>query len=262
MGYYKIGASGVRAQPSYWPSAHTRIAGSILVGAVKPTLKQGTTGRYVMELQSKLGLPVDSIFGPKTKAEVVAFQVVKHLVPDGIVGPLTWAELDKIQAPNPTPVVLPDPKPLLRQGATGAAVIETQKRLGITVDGIFGPQTEAAVKAFQTKQGLQTDGIVGPKTWAALEGNTPPVSATPGADSVKESPPPPVPPQAAESTPPGKSDDPGTPAGVSPASTGPNTPSGAAAALPKDSSSVLPAIGLGGAALAGLVLITRKKKRI
>ena len=38
----------------------------------------------------------------------------------------------------------------------------------LTVDGIFGPATEAAVKAFQTGQGITPDGILSPQTWAAL----------------------------------------------------------------------------------------------
>jgi peptidoglycan hydrolase-like protein with peptidoglycan-binding domain len=40
--------------------------------------------------------------------------------------------------------------------------------LGLAVDGIFGPLTEAAVKEFQQGSGLAVDGIVGPLTWAAL----------------------------------------------------------------------------------------------
>jgi peptidoglycan hydrolase-like protein with peptidoglycan-binding domain len=38
----------------------------------------------------------------------------------------------------------------------------------VTVDGIFGPNTEAAVKAFQQSKGLAADGIVGSQTWPKL----------------------------------------------------------------------------------------------
>lgn len=54
------------------------------------------------------------------------------------------------------------------KGATGAQVVWTQNRLGITADGLFGPQTEAAVKALQLEHGLTADGIVGPDTFAPL----------------------------------------------------------------------------------------------
>lgn len=54
-------------------------------------------------------------------------------------------------------------------GIRGSVVVERiQARLGIKVDGYFGPVTEAAVKAFQKANGLTVDGIVGPITWAAL----------------------------------------------------------------------------------------------
>src|SRR5580704_13265994 len=59
-------------------------------------------------------------------------------------------------------------------GASGEAVKRLERalrrtpNLGLTVDGVFGPQLEAAVKQFQQGAGLTVDGIVGPATWAAL----------------------------------------------------------------------------------------------
>lgn len=58
--------------------------------------------------------------------------------------------------------------PTIRRGAKGTAVSAVQKRLGITVDGDFGPATERAVTAFQKSRGLVADGIVGPATYRAL----------------------------------------------------------------------------------------------
>lgn len=64
--------------------------------------------------------------------------------------------------------------PLVSEGATGERVVAIQYLLnqqigaGLTVDGIFGPLTNAAVKSFQTEHKLSADGIVGPKTWPVL----------------------------------------------------------------------------------------------
>jgi peptidoglycan hydrolase-like protein with peptidoglycan-binding domain len=40
--------------------------------------------------------------------------------------------------------------------------------MAVTIDGIFGPNTETAVKGFQADSGLQQDGIVGELTWSRL----------------------------------------------------------------------------------------------
>lgn len=65
-------------------------------------------------------------------------------------------------------------QPTIGPGATGEPVRRAQRALrrtpdlGLTVDGIFGPKTEAAVKNFQQGHHLTVDGIVGPHTWQAL----------------------------------------------------------------------------------------------
>ncbi len=55
-------------------------------------------------------------------------------------------------------------------GSHGDAVAEIQRQLGVPVDGIFGPVTQAAVTDFQAGNGLDVDGVVGPVTWTALFG--------------------------------------------------------------------------------------------
>lgn len=78
---------------------------------VRPTLRRGSGDRpeergHVRALQQLLNrlvlasatgvkpLAVDGEFGPKTEAVVRAFQQIRGLKPDGIVGPKTWAQLE------------------------------------------------------------------------------------------------------------------------------------------------------------------------
>jgi N-acetyl-anhydromuramyl-L-alanine amidase AmpD len=67
-------------------------------------------------------------------------------------------------------------KRTLRQGSDGIDVRNLQQSLNamfpsyssLVVDGQFGPATAAVVKEFQGRVGLTKDGIVGPNTWTAL----------------------------------------------------------------------------------------------
>ena len=51
-----------------------------------------------------------------------------------------------------------------RLGDEGPEVKEIQGLLGLSIDGIFGPNTEKEVKKFQAENNLTPDGIVGPRT--------------------------------------------------------------------------------------------------
>ena len=56
----------------------------------------------------------------------------------------------------------------LKLGSQGELVSAVQRALGVSADGVYGPQTDAAVRAFQADRGLLVDGVVGPSTWGTL----------------------------------------------------------------------------------------------
>ena len=65
------------------------------------------------------------------------------------------------------------PWPVAQNGSQGHPIRTLQFLLrarghNLTVDGMFGPATEAAVKAFQTSKGMTADGIMNAPTWSAL----------------------------------------------------------------------------------------------
>ena len=67
---------------------------------MKPTLKYGSKGDTVKELQSLLSLYPDGLFGNLTKEAVIAFQAANNLVADGIVGAKTWEALERLKTAN------------------------------------------------------------------------------------------------------------------------------------------------------------------
>ena len=65
------------------------------------------------------------------------------------------------------------PWPVVQNGSQGHPIRTLQLLLrahghNLTVDGMFGPATEAAVKAFQTSKGMTADGIMSAQTWSTL----------------------------------------------------------------------------------------------
>jgi peptidoglycan hydrolase-like protein with peptidoglycan-binding domain len=137
----------------------------------EPTLKKGSKGLAVKGLQDALkalGLapgPIDGVYGKKTEDAVKAFQTLKGIGVDGVVGPITWVNIDEAD----------QSEPLLKNGSKGLPVRRLQNRLKLAgfqipeVNGRFGAKTEAAVKTLQKQAGLVVDGQVGPKTWAVVD---------------------------------------------------------------------------------------------
>ncbi len=72
-----------------------------------PTLRRGSSGPCVVEIQKLLGITQDGKFGANTETAVKNFQRSKGLAADGVVGPKTWAALRG----NTSPVVVNPPPP-------------------------------------------------------------------------------------------------------------------------------------------------------
>jgi peptidoglycan hydrolase-like protein with peptidoglycan-binding domain len=153
------------------------------------SLKAKSRGSDVIEWQRILGIKQDGIFGVDTDAKTKLWQKAHGLVADGIVGPKTWATAYTMQptlATAPKPSVTPAARPLLSLAlkSRGPDVVEWQKVIGVTADGIFGPATDAATRVFQRQKLLKVDGIVGPNSWKAAYAQQPALAAPPGSTNL------------------------------------------------------------------------------
>ncbi len=167
------------------------------------TFRQGDRSPEITVIQERLrdlgyfNQSPSGNFGSATRNAVIRFQQETGLVPDGVVGRQTIAELFRsqrrvrVETLNPPPLATPfppdfsteeDPQTfttaarttVLRRGDRNPEVRRLQERLRREgfyfgpIDGIFGGQTERAVRQFQTDKGLFPDGVAGSETLAAL----------------------------------------------------------------------------------------------
>ena len=169
------------AGPGAGVSRHARLTGR--------TLSLGDQGEDVKVVQRRLRVSVDGRFGPRTRRAVQGLQAAAGLVPDGVVGPRTWAALGaagRMTGSAPWARTVPaglSGRPELSFGSFGPAVADGQRFLTsqgfrVAVDGRFGSATYAAVVAFQRRRGLVVDGVVGPRTWTALSMGTAPAAVS------------------------------------------------------------------------------------
>jgi peptidoglycan hydrolase-like protein with peptidoglycan-binding domain len=136
----------------------------------EPTLKKGSKKPEVKDLQEALQAlgfspgKVDGVFGTATEQAVKKFQASVGIDVDGVVGPITWLNIDEAD----------QSEPILKKGSKGLPVRRLQNPMTLAeydtggVDGRFGAKTETAVKELQEQAALVVDGIVGPATWEVV----------------------------------------------------------------------------------------------
>ena len=94
---------------------------------------------------------------------------------DGVIGPLTWNKIVEVNAALPN-ITAPNFPGNLQSGSSGDNVRIMQRYLNdlalfypsiprLTVDGTFGPSTQAAVVAFQRHFGFSPTGAINQTTW-------------------------------------------------------------------------------------------------
>jgi peptidoglycan hydrolase-like protein with peptidoglycan-binding domain len=170
----------------------------ILAEINRPTLRIGSRGTVVAELQATLKLlgyydgSVNGIYSESSAIAVSRFQEAAGLKATGIVDSQTWTKLFPSVSSVTVPAVdhninsvsrvsdhnnqNPESLPLLKEGMEGESVKLLQTRLKAlgfysgVIDGIFGRETLTAVIKAQTSFGIDADGIVGLTTWRNLLG--------------------------------------------------------------------------------------------
>ncbi|MDZ7957711.1 MAG: N-acetylmuramoyl-L-alanine amidase [Aulosira sp. DedQUE10] len=103
-------------------------------------------------------LKEDGITGSSTRSAVAKFQKVAGISETGTADKATWDAINLILA-----------KRVIRPNHAGGPVVRyLQFRLGVEVDGVYGPQTEVTIKNFQKQNNLVADGIIGPASWQKI----------------------------------------------------------------------------------------------
>lgn len=161
-----------------WSPSQTHSSAVSNAGTLS-NLRLGSHSDGVSQLQSMLNqqgfqTPINGLFDSHTYRQLVRFQAVNGLEPNGVVSPHTITALQNFQQPPPTPQPEPDiSKKILKRGNRGPLVRQVQRLLvyqgfALKIDGFFGAETHQAVMKFQTDQGLRPDGIVGSQTAKVL----------------------------------------------------------------------------------------------
>lgn len=112
-------------------------------------LKKGSKGEEVKQLQTKLGLAADGVFGPGTEKQLKAWQTKNGLTADGIAGPATLAKLGVTTQETPSKEVIKEDVIIPKGGP-----IELSKLKGHVPDAVIA-QIPTVMEKFQINTPLR-----------------------------------------------------------------------------------------------------------
>lgn len=164
------------------------MAGILGTGEVLSLGDEGTTVGAIQRQLTNLGLyngPISNVYGELTRTAVINYQRSVNLTPDGVFGRQTDQALFDSIFPSVVPQGVQQTSDrvytlgqrALRLGDEGQDVRDLQTLLNtqfspLTIDGVFGQDTDTTVRNFQRQYNLLDDGIVGASTLNVLRDPT------------------------------------------------------------------------------------------
>ena len=196
--HFSFNWDGARQRSSWWSgvAVTTPLTGPnytppppvpVITASGYPLLEQGATGPDVALAQKVIGVTADGRFGPLTAAALATWQTKHGLTATKKLDNATWSKMVALKL-IPSRAVHPLSQyvnVVLKRGSTGEAVKALQRAIGrLTVDGSYGPLTEARVKEYQQSKGLTVTGITDAKVWNALIAGSATTTAPPTTTTV------------------------------------------------------------------------------
>lgn len=133
------------------------------------------TRQYIASLQPQLKalgqdpLVIDCRFGQGTELATKMFQACRGLVRDGVIGPKTWPELEKLAATPPTPAPTPTPTPTPGPTPTGDRAVRVREDVWtLSATNVWHPTILWYARAVAALQARDKGNFADPRGWRHL----------------------------------------------------------------------------------------------
>jgi len=159
-GVRRVPAPAAAAIPAPRPSVVANPAAPAAPAAASASARPDDPNMLVREVQAELGRrglydgPADGLFGPKTEAAILDYEIGAGLKPTGHPNPQL---LTAMRTPNTAQPVAASPRIAAVQ-----RVLDQQGFGPVKADGVAGEATRAAIRRFEARRGLPQKGEISP----------------------------------------------------------------------------------------------------